>query len=105
MRTHQEIDQRSRDLHRLIADKLRANPDLFARVGRTITRWQAQVSRSALPYLDQWAQLFEQGMDACLAVAEEDSQRADALRQCSPFTGILTNEERFAFFKSWPGSK
>jgi hypothetical protein len=41
------------------------------------------------------------GVDACLAVAVEDSQRAAALRQSSPFSGVLSNRERFAFLKAW----
>ncbi|MFA7239213.1 MAG: hypothetical protein WC091_03810 [Sulfuricellaceae bacterium] len=44
---------------------------------------------------------MNQGIDASLAIAVEDSQRATALRQSSPFSGILTNQERFAFLKAW----
>ena len=44
---------------------------------------------------------MNQGIEACLAVAVEDSQRAAALRQSSPFSGVLSNRERFAFLKAW----
>jgi hypothetical protein len=102
MRTHQELDERSLALHRLIADKIRRNPALFGKVRETLVRWQGTVCQSAQPYLDEWDCLMKAGMAACLAVAEEDSVRAAALRQSSPFCGVLTNVERLSFLKSWP---
>jgi hypothetical protein len=44
---------------------------------------------------------MNQGVEACLSLAVEDSQRAAALRQSSPFSGVLSNRERFAFLKQW----
>jgi hypothetical protein len=41
------------------------------------------------------------GLEHCLSVVTEDSDTATALRQSSPFTSVLTNGERFAFFKQW----
>jgi hypothetical protein len=41
------------------------------------------------------------GPEQLLAAAVEDSERAAALRQCSPFAGILSPAERFAFLKDW----
>lgn len=40
-------------------------------------------------------------MEMCLEFATEDSERATAIRQASPFAGILTNEERLAFLRAW----
>lgn len=101
MRTHQEIDARSLAMHRLVAEKIRRNPALLARAESTLSNWRKTVSASSQPYLQEWERLFQQGLDACLAVATEDSQRAAALRQCSPFAGILTNEERLSFLRDW----
>ena len=42
--------------------------------------------------------------EATLATLAEDSERAAALRQCSPFTGILTPAERFEFLRAWSRS-
>lgn len=101
IRTHQQLDARSLALHRLIVDKIRRNPVLFERVGQTLERWRPITPTGTLPYLDEWQRLVEQGMDHCLEFATEDSQHAATLRQSSPFTGILTHQERFAFFKGW----
>jgi hypothetical protein len=101
MRTHQEIDARSLALHRYVASCIRREPARFAKVQQTLTHWRQVVCSASQPYLVQWEQLVQQGMEACLRAAEEDSERAAALRQSSPFAGILCNAERFAFLKEW----
>jgi hypothetical protein len=101
MRTHPTLDARSLAMHRLVADKIRRDPALLAHVRQTLAHWRASVSINTLPYLDEWERIVAQGVDACLAVALEESERATALRQSSPFTGILTHQERFAFLRQW----
>lgn len=101
MRTHTEIDSFSLELHRLAVDKIRENPALFTKVEATLSRWRSMVSPAAQPYLDEWNRLIEDGVDACLSVAVEDSERGRALRQSSPFSGVLTHKDRFAFLKAW----
>lgn len=101
MRTHQELDLRSLAMHRLVAARIRDNPVLLERVKGTLVRWRSLVDVNTVPYLDAWEHLVDQGVEACLAVATEDSERAAALRQSSPFTGILSNQERWEFLKNW----
>ncbi len=101
MRTHQELDQRSLALHRLIADRIRQDPVLFDKPRQTLARWRTVVSQNSQPYVQDWLQLIDSGMDVCLSVATQESERAAALRQTSPFCGVLTHKERFAFFKNW----
>lgn len=101
MRTHQELDARSLAMHRLIAAKIRQDPALFDRARATLARWRIIVCVNSQPYLAELERLFEQGIEAALAVATEDTERATALRQSSPFCGILTEDERLGFLKSW----
>ena len=102
MRGHQEIDARSLELHRLIAAKVRRDPALLDRVRLTLQRWRDPGNPSrADPYLAEWERLMAQGLEQVLAAAVEESERAAALRQCSPFAGILSPTERFAFLKAW----
>ena len=101
MRTHQEIDQRTLAMHRLVAEKIRQDPALFDKATVTLARWRKTVCASSQPYLHEWERLMNQGMEACLAVAVEDSEHATALRQSSPFAGLLTHQDRFAFLKAW----
>jgi hypothetical protein len=101
VRTHQEIDERSLTLHRMVADKIRQEPERFARARAVLEHWRGVVGRDSQPYLVEWERLFERGVDACLAKAVEDSEHAAALRQCSPLACVLTNQERFAFLRTW----
>lgn len=101
MRSHQELDQRSLELHQFVAQKLRRQPELFDRVRTNITRRQMTTSAHGRRYLLEWEKLAGEGLERCLAVATEDSDRAAALRQASPFAGVLTPQERMTFLRQW----
>jgi hypothetical protein len=100
-RTPQLLDQRSLELHRLIARRLREHPQRLERVRQTLARWKTIVDPRSQPYVVQWQRLVDTGMDAVLSVAVEDSERAAALRQCTPLGGVLTPRERWEFLKQW----
>jgi hypothetical protein len=53
------------------------------------------------PYLEEWARILSRGLDATTAVLLDESERATALRQCSPFAGALSSRERFSFLREW----
>lgn len=100
-RSHRALDERSLALHRLIVAKIEGNPELFERARETLGRWRTMVCAASQPYLETWERLLDEGRDACFAVMLDDSEHATALRQCSPFTGMLTERERLAFLKTW----
>lgn len=98
---HQEIDARSLALHRLVAEKIRCDPALFEIAKTNLARWRKTATPSDRQYLDEWERLLQAGVEAALAVATEDSERAAALRQSSPFAGVLTPSERHTFLRAW----
>lgn len=102
---HRELDQRSLELHCLMANKVRQDPSLYLKIGKTLERWKRIVSEDSLPLILEWEKLYKTSLDACLAVATENSERANQLRQASPFCGILTPKERTQFFQSWKASR
>lgn len=97
----QEIDRKSLALHQLVADKLRHDPSLFRKVQENLDSLQRSSAISTLAYYVDWQQAVDQGMDFALALAVEESERGQSMRQASPFAGILTEPERLAFLKSW----
>jgi hypothetical protein len=102
--THQELDARSLAMHRLVAEKLRRDPSLLEKAKATLARWRAGGDNSTRPYDEEWERALAEGLDATLRLALGTSEHATALRQCSPFAGILTPDERTAFLKAWkPG--
>ena len=98
---HRDIDRRSLDMHKLVAQKIRLQPELFDRVKSLIERRLASIGPNERPYWMAWRVLTEQDMEAALRVAEDASVRSAAMRQASPFSGILSHKERFVFLKNW----
>lgn len=101
VRSPEWLDQRSLALHRHVVNKLQRQPDAMARVRATLARWRTQVSENTQPYLAEWQAALDAGDEVALALAVEDSERARALRQCSPFCGVLTEAERLAVLRQW----
>jgi hypothetical protein len=97
---HDQLDLRSRAIHELIAGKIRLHPELFEVPVRNVERWAAMAKLEPY-YLTEWRAILAQGMEEALRFAVEDSERATELRQSTPFTGVLTQQERSEFLKRW----
>lgn len=94
---HQRIDQRSLALHRAIADKLRADPSLLTIASDNLDRWSRQNGRSQ-PYWDAWREILKRPLNEVLSLMVEESEKMTAMRQATPFAGILTPKERWAIY-------
>jgi hypothetical protein len=106
---HRRIDERSLALHRAIADKLRSQPALLHIARENLHRWYGQSGRSR-PYLDEWYRILACPLEDVLALIGQESERMTALRQSSPFAGILEPAERWAIYAQFelprnPGSQ
>jgi hypothetical protein len=102
MHSPQEIDDKSLALHQLVVQKIKREPVLFARIQENLDRRKAKPTLGTLPHVMHWQRLVDEGMEHALSVAIEKSDRGQVLRQCSPFTRILTESERLDFIQSWP---
>ena len=100
MLTHREIDLKSLALHRLVAQKVAVDPALFMKAQATLSRMHDQ-GKVPLTYLTTWSDIFAMGWQAAMAAATEDSERGQTLRTCSPFAGLLSEQERLAFLAQW----
>ena len=94
---HERIDRRSLALHQAVAAKLRAQPSLIDIARENLNRWAATAGRSA-PYLDEWRRILDGPLDDVLRLIEQEGERMNALRQCSPFAGVLEPKERWAVY-------
>lgn len=95
---HQRIDQRSLALHRAIAEKLRAVPELMQVAHDNLDRWSVKNGRSQ-PYWDAWRAILNRPRPEVLALLEEESERMAAMRQATPFAGVLDPRERWAIYE------
>ncbi|HEY5793159.1 MAG TPA: hypothetical protein VIS74_07660 [Chthoniobacterales bacterium] len=91
-------------MYRLIAQKIRRNPELLDIALANIERWLAK-GQDQPHRLREWrdrireAQADEAGLRALLELLQEDSERADYLRGFAPFAGILSTQERRPFIR------
>lgn len=89
---------RSLRLHQFAARRLAADPRL-----RGVARQRLQKLREANPhgrvYQDRWEALLDGPLPALLRTLTENSGQAEALRKESPFTVLVTPEERRRVFE------
>jgi hypothetical protein len=105
LRGHQRIDQRSLALHRAIAEKLRAQPELIEIARENLDRWSQARSRSQ-PYWEAWREILNRPLAEILDLLNEESEKMTALRQATPFAGVLEPAERWSVYARFePGSE
>lgn len=91
IRGHGKAEWRSLAYHRAVAQRLdrrilsdaRQRLDRWRRDGRIHPIWAAE-----------WQRVLDRPEDEIVRVLSSDSEHARALRQSSPFTGVLTDHER-----------
>lgn len=89
-------DQRSLAFHRLVAKRLLEDPGAVrTKALHNIDVMEAAHSDgSAAPYFTDWRALLDGPESTLIEVLLSTSDRARALRQVTPFAGVLTDEER-----------
>ena len=101
---HEILDDRSLEMDRVIAEKIRANPKLVQIALTNINRWLANpdYSESGRESALEWKSIIENSsVETLVALLENSSEEARRLRQSSPFCGILTPDERQAIFQKY----
>jgi hypothetical protein len=101
---HELLDERSLEMDRLIAKKIRARPGLVQIALNNIERWLANpdYAESNGEAVLEWKRIIQEStLEELLALLESRSEMAQRLRQSSPFCGILTEEERSTIFRKY----
>jgi excisionase family DNA binding protein len=93
----------SRWLHLAIAGHLVQEPDLvLARARENLGRFsEVHAGTMAGHWLDLWRKTIDSGPDQVLNILVSDTPEAKELRQNSPFTGILSPDERRTVLNSF----
>jgi hypothetical protein len=91
---HRLAEARSLAAHRVIAERLLANPELLEHARARVDGWLAERSASD-HYAMAWRELLAGDPESVARAIVEDSERARALRQCTPFAGVLDPRERW----------
>jgi hypothetical protein len=101
---HLRIDLRSLALHRAIADKVRSNPELLEIALANLDRWSLSPGRSQ-PYWDAWREILKRPLPEVLGLIVEQSEHMTAMRQATPFAGVLEPAERWAIYAEFEQGK
>jgi len=96
---HRLAEARSLAYHRVIAERVAADLRWLDVARRRIEEWRAR-RLAGDAYLDAWTELLAGPVEALTAKLTEDSEDARALRQCTPFAGVLKPRERMAIHRA-----
>jgi transcriptional regulator with XRE-family HTH domain len=93
-------ERRSLALHRVIAMRLLADPDVvLAKARRNLRRMRrANTDGSADRWFHQWEHHLDGPLAGIVRVLVSHDEDARDLRQVTPFAGVLTDEERRAVY-------
>ncbi len=80
-----------------MAANLLAHPERIEIARGNLDRWSAAGSRSQ-PYFDAWRQILDLPLAEIADLIGEESERMTALRQATPFAGVLEPKERWAIY-------
>ena len=98
MDAHRLAEERSLALHRLIAEILRDNPERVALARARVQLWQQDGSVSAR-YSHEWARLLDGPLEVLLHTLVDESEHARALRQATPFAGLIDPRTRWRIWR------
>jgi hypothetical protein len=95
---HRTAERRSLAYHHAIAERVRADPSLLAAARHRVADWMrtGSVHRH---YAAAWDALLAAPLDDLLARLVEPSQEMTALRQVSPFAGVLDPRSRWEIWR------
>jgi hypothetical protein len=93
MREQESIDERIRELHRRIVERLDRDPEATLSMARSnLARFSDGLGdRRAFR---EWASVLAEGTEEVRRVLLESNDRAVRLRSTSPFIGIIPTRER-----------
>jgi hypothetical protein len=92
--SHELAEERSLAIHRVVAERLRQDPRLVSMARARVEGWLKDGSVHPT-YAGAWHRLLGGPLDALLLVLSSPAEDARALRQCSPFAGIVDPRTRW----------
>jgi len=90
-------------LHRAVAERLREDPAVLGRARARVRSWR-ETGQVHPFYVDRWEEALRGTPEEVAARIVDPGEQACALRQVSPFAGVLLPRERWALWRSaWTG--
>jgi hypothetical protein len=100
MSDQQTIERQVAAMHRVIATRLRqGDRSPIVRARSNLERWRVGFGGTLPPAYAEWIRLLESGEERVFVALESGDQDAVRLRSSSPFTGVLTAQERWRIMR------
>ncbi len=100
---HPHIDRRMLAMARLAAEKIDRDPELLQIAIDNLERWARMDEHGLPPPLAEWRELIARhSWPELRAILVQDNDEGQRLRGSSPFSGIISEEERLAILKAHP---
>lgn len=98
MNAHRLAEERSLALHRAVADKLVTEPEALERARARVRRWleSAEVSPH---WARAWNEVLSRPLPEIRAFLVDESEGARALRQVTPFAGVIDPRTRWRIWR------
>ncbi|MDP9122049.1 MAG: hypothetical protein M3O15_11915 [Acidobacteriota bacterium] len=103
MDAHLLAEERSLEYHRVLAERLREQPEILDAARRRVQDLLEAAAGSGAPapaWATRWAALLAGEIPAVAAFLVERSELANELRQSSPFAGSLRPRERWEIWRA-----
>jgi hypothetical protein len=95
---HRLAEERSLELHRLVARRVEAEPELIGQARRRVVVWRDSAALHG-EYAAIWLGLLDGPLDALLCALLDEGERGRELRQTSPFTFVVPPRERWRLWR------
>ncbi len=96
--SHHVAEERSLALHREVAQRLCAKPELLERARERVARWQRDGSVARL-WADAWADVLGQSLDEVIETITDPGEAGRSMRQTSPFAGVVDSATRWQILR------
>ncbi|MBI2945154.1 MAG: hypothetical protein HYY25_13225 [Candidatus Wallbacteria bacterium] len=98
LRGHRLAEERSLELHREIARRLLVDPRVLAAARERVGQW-CSTGSVAPHYAQGWRQLLAEPPEEIVRRITDPSEEARALRQVTPFAGLIAPRERWRIWR------
>jgi hypothetical protein len=95
---HRLAEERSLALHRAVADKLATDPEALERARVRVRSW-LESGEVAAYYARAWDEVLSHPLSEIRAFLVDESEEARALRQVTPFAGVIDPRTRWRIWR------
>lgn len=95
---HELAEERSLAYHRAVARRLESEPEILDRARRRVDAWIHEGGR-AVAHAQRWREILDRRVAEIAAVLTDEGEEARALRQSTPFAGVLEPRERWRLWR------